>query len=143
MDKKTKKALLDSIEHWHQNLDMLILNHLSDYPLAYDLEIYNNTCPLCKYFYIVPYKREVRLLKVGGRYKAVESMVKDYRRVCWGCPIQGKTLKNRCKGTSWAYIEMLLSHSVRNIAQHKIEGYKKVYDAVVSELEFLYSLLES
>ncbi len=45
-----KKALLESIEHWHQNLDMLILNHLSDSLLTYDIHIGPTSCALCILF---------------------------------------------------------------------------------------------
>ena len=141
MDKRTKKALLASIDHWLLNLDMIVLNHESGFILAYDVEIHNNTCPLCSLFYEA-YKREVRLQKVESTYKAVERRIKDYRRACWGCPIHEKTLRNRCKGTPWASIEALLGHTLKYPHQAEQDGYMKVYDAVVSELELLYSLLE-
>jgi hypothetical protein len=49
MNKRTKKALLDSIEHWHQNLDMLILNDLSNHAdLWEDIQFDGAHCPLCQ-----------------------------------------------------------------------------------------------
>jgi hypothetical protein len=51
MNKKTENALLKSIEHWHQNLNMLLVNHLSgEENLTKDIEIYSDHCALCKMF---------------------------------------------------------------------------------------------
>lgn len=51
MNSKTQKALLNSIEHWHQNLNILILNHLSNSPLTTNINMTASTCPLCSLFF--------------------------------------------------------------------------------------------
>jgi len=51
MTNKTRKALLKSIEHWRQNLDMLILNHLSGSNLCDDIVIDRRGCALCFEFW--------------------------------------------------------------------------------------------
>jgi hypothetical protein len=43
-----RQAILASIEHWEQNLDMLILNHLSNDYLYEDVHIFSLHCPLCQ-----------------------------------------------------------------------------------------------
>jgi hypothetical protein len=49
--KKNIKLLNESIEHWYQNLDMLILNNLSDDYLYKDININSCDCPLCQNYY--------------------------------------------------------------------------------------------
>jgi len=49
ISKKELKALDKSIEHWWQNLEMLILNYLSDECLINDIFISEGYCSLCSY----------------------------------------------------------------------------------------------
>jgi hypothetical protein len=51
MNKNLRKAILKSIEHWHQNLDMLILNNLSNHYLIDDISILGEDCALCIYLH--------------------------------------------------------------------------------------------
>jgi len=51
MTKKALKAFLTSIEHWHQILDLAILNYLSGSDLTEDIYIGSGSCPLCMSFF--------------------------------------------------------------------------------------------
>ena len=46
--KNQLKALNASIEHWRQNLDLLVLNKLTKLCLTDDIEINYESCPLCQ-----------------------------------------------------------------------------------------------
>jgi hypothetical protein len=43
-----RQAILASIEHWEQNLDMLILNNLAGEELTDDINTGSDYCSLCK-----------------------------------------------------------------------------------------------
>jgi hypothetical protein len=76
---KARKALMESIEHWHQNLDMLILNHLSkNNDLNEDIRIGCDFCSLCKEYHT------------------------DYG--CGACPIKSFTGLSWCSNTKYKLI---------------------------------------
>jgi len=164
-----REAIRDSVEHWMDNLQMLILNHLSDFPLIYDIEIYPDTCPLCALFYnqdkdastIVPIKKLVwgaDGVAVEGMQYAVREWV-DRTQTCLGCPISIRTGRVLCGDSPWMRVRGVsntLSHkhmskTKRSNRGHTISivrdhgyyrGYKRLRLAIEAEIEFLESLLE-
>jgi len=114
MTKRVKKALLKSIEHWHENLDMLILNHLSGEPLSREVYTTADNCALCAIF--------------------------NTCNLCEGCPVYNFSGWSLCEGTpyedvvKWICWLMFYPRSVSG-------AYKRGYEVISKELEFLYSLL--
>ena len=54
-NKQIEIAIWKSIAHWHENLDMLMLNYWNKEPLYLDIFIDTNHCPLCSLFYTEKY----------------------------------------------------------------------------------------
>lgn len=113
MKKSTRKALKASIEHWEQNLDMLILNHLSkEEDLTKDIYLFIDSCPLCKIFY------------------GSDSFYSN--KYCTGCPVFIATGSTGCDNSPWNKIYSWHGNKERTYAQ----GYK-IFRA---EILFLKSL---
>jgi hypothetical protein len=112
MTKKASKALKESIEHWHQILDMLILNYLSDSYLDTDIFMDGHYCPLCV------------LYSDGG--------------MCWDrCPVYKFTSEDQCVDTPYYEAREWL-----RCAKHIDEDiYAEGYKLIATELAFLYKVL--
>jgi hypothetical protein len=120
MAKKARAALLASIEHWHQNLDMLILNYLSGQPLSLDISTDASNCPLCACY-----------------NKA--SLDDEF---CVACPICQHTEGRWCAGSPYAPANYWLQQAYQNVSSRSvIKDYEIGYERISAELEFLYSLL--
>ena len=116
MNTKTRKALLESIEHWHQNLDMLILNYLSGArDLTEDIGIYGPSCPLCEFLDCLD---------------------------CLKCPVRIKTGLTGCNGTPWRDVHDWYNKKGQHWSSDRETNFKLGYEIIGDELEFLYSLLE-
>jgi hypothetical protein len=113
MNKKAAKALEKSIEHWEENLDMLILNYLSDDHLAKDIDISSDCCPLCQLF------------------------INKY--LCRGCPIFEFTGIALCGKTSWKNVNAWLSNSYYSHYDKK-GVYEQGVEVITKQIEFLKSL---
>jgi len=117
--KKAHKALLKSIQHWHENLDMLILNYLSgNEDLIEDVVCSGDDCALCTAF----------------------------APSCYKCPICEFTGDSDCIGTPYFYFVGLLHSYLDSGAHLRVEcdrryNFERFYEAASQELEFLYSLL--
>jgi hypothetical protein len=113
MNKRTKKLLLDAIQHWHENLDMLILNHLSgEKDLSTDIYMNSEACPLC-----VEYLRGTK------------------ETFCALCPIFAKTECLYCEDTPFDGAGVWMDETPSD--------YEVGYKVISAELEFLYSLLST
>lgn len=122
------QALLDSIEHWWQNLDMLILNYLSGGELDADIRIYSRDCALC------------------GLYIEVQGC-------CEGCPVRLDTGLGGCCGTPWKDVEhwyrckkdvegRVMSRGSKVESGSRRSDYCRGYKVVSAELEYLILLSE-
>jgi hypothetical protein len=107
-----RKALLKSIEHWHCNLDMLILNYLSgSYSLEDDIRISGDDCALCHLY-----------------------------RDCKSCPIsedQGR----HCRGTPYYSVQDWMLEPRMACTGCTREDYREGYRVISAMLEYLYSVL--
>lgn len=112
MTKKAHKALLESIEHWHENLDMLILNHLSNSMLFEDIRMDRYVCSLCCVF---------------------------FENACVRCPVYKHTGLPSCRGTPYRKADEILDC---DSTYRSYDGlYKSMYKAISEEIDFLHSLL--
>lgn len=112
MTKRARQALLKSIEHWHQNLDILIMNYLSKQQLTTDISTSGLDCALC------------------AEYSS-----------CFGCPVCLKTNATQCIGTPYKTVSDWIFYNVPFLQNYNTY-YKQGYEAISDELEFLYRLLE-
>ena len=85
MNKKTLIALNKSIDHWFENLQILILNYLSNFDLNLDIDISAESCPLCKLFN------------------------NDYNHSCEKCPISNNGINRFCHGTPYSDVDRWLN----------------------------------
>jgi hypothetical protein len=112
MTKKAHKALLKSIEHWHENLDMLILNYLSgNKDLIEDVSSSGRDCALCVQF----------------------------SPTCHNCPIRD-TGYSDCFETPYEDFR-IFSDTYLKVEADRQYDFNNFYEAAAKELEFLYSLL--
>jgi hypothetical protein len=118
INKKTKEAILESIEHWHQNLNMLLLNHLSGEVLIKDIKIYSQDCPLCQMF-----KGEDCYNKCPISLKFKDLKEFDYHT-------------EGCYYSPWNDIVGFIS-----MLGYKEINFEEGFKVISEELEFLYSLL--
>jgi hypothetical protein len=112
----TKKALLKSIEHWHQNLNMLILNYLAGQNLRKDIHMTQEFCALCKLF------------NIGSPY-------------CIGCPVNENDQHTWCEGTPYDAASDWLEKWYDEDDSNRETDFKEGFRLISKELEFLYSLL--
>jgi hypothetical protein len=117
INKKTKEAILESIEHWHQNLNMLLLNHLSGEVLIKDISIHSDDCALCQMF-----KGEDCINKCPISLKFEDLEENQYYE---------KTYTEGCYYSPW--------HDV--VKWFRRPKFEEGFKVISEELEFLYSLL--
>ena len=119
------KLWKESVEHWRQNLDMLILNYLSgihvkkkkdQYLLYTDIGLNAKDCPFCT-----------------GLFKWAES------RGCGACPIYKKTKKGGCEKTPFNDV-FLWTKRVKTGRMSRRDLYKLGFKVISAELNFLLSL---
>jgi len=120
MTKRARRALEASIEHWVDQLCMLILDYLSGESLWEEIEIQGIDCPLC------------------GLYQTG-------RTSCWRCPVYARTGLELCKGTPYGAVHRWLSEVMK--AGRLPDGdrdyaYREGYRLIVAEIKFLESLRE-
>jgi hypothetical protein len=116
MNCKTRKALIASIEHWRQNLDMLILNYLSgDSDLTEDIHIRSSSCPLCVLF------------------------IKKWSIPCRGCPVYKNTGYRDCLCSTWGRVFRWFNS--RPVVGKK-KDYQRGYRVISAEIKYLVSLLD-
>jgi len=130
MTKYQKKLHKEVVEHWYQNLDILILNYLSGNNLFNYISIGSSSCPFC------------------GVYNVYNiSMYDDYDcDGCVGCPIYLITKERYCRATPHVKIEKLYKETnIYNPMLHynkklRKNMYYRLYRAISKEINFLLSL---
>lgn len=120
MNSKTRKAVLEYIKHWEQNLDLLILNYLSKnkdlfdntFDILEDINIYCDACPLCKLF--------------------------DTDEECSKCPIG-----HQCTNSPWVNVSEWFEDTVYFMCDDNLKkSYNDGYKVISDEINYLYSLLD-
>ena len=113
LSKKNQALKKKCVDHWHEILMLLMLNHLSKSGrLEDDIEIGSTVCPFCK-----------KYLK--------DSQVNGIECACTGCPIATRTGKPLCYYTPWLAVKNLF---------YNYTTYKKFFKAITNEINFLESL---
>lgn len=113
MDKCTLKALIKSITHWEENLN---LAKAGDYD---QIEFNADSCALCYEFY------------------------QDYLgpNACRGCPVQQATGGHSCQKSPWSLIANMLTRWDFNYYHQCFSYHDVIVNAVALEVSFLKSLL--
>jgi len=120
------KAIEESIEHWWQNIQLVMLYYAAKIPVDewYNIEIDWKACPLC----------------------LIHTPIVKYRTTnCASCPITKFGNKSSCNSQKnpWSKVASKLSHPFST--EYTImtaERYRQLYLAVKAEICFLYDLLD-
>ena len=122
-NKKQINALKGSIEHWEQNVNMLLLNYFS-YNKKDDDSLKNwitdnisfgyEECKCCEYYYKID---------------------------CARCPISIVSNIDCCYNTPYKSFTRIFWNYIDDVIPTNKNSFNKLYKAACDELEFLYSVL--
>lgn len=110
--KKQRNALTKAIEHWHENLDMLLLNNLSKAEdLREDIYIGPKYCPLCR-----------------------------INRSCKNCLIGIETQREDCEGSPFFDVYYWYYRTTRIPNYTRADDFNRGWESITGQLEYLYML---